>query len=95
MTLSIVTDQIAVDAMMPAPAHPPRLKYLDPRQKVYFFDRCYDLAYNYPDETVETAESFSVFASVSGPQPLLNLSLTTTTRVNSLEIGGGRIKGRV
>ena len=33
---------------------------------VYFFDMCYNLADNYPGDTVNTADTYAVFAAVSG-----------------------------
>jgi hypothetical protein len=65
MTLGVVGDQIAVDSSGDPPEHGPRPKYADPKKRVWDWDRCYFLALYYPDETVRTAESFAVFASVS------------------------------
>ena len=43
----------------------PRPRVQDSKNLIYFFDRCYDLATNYPEETVKTAETFATFAAVS------------------------------
>ena len=65
----IVGDQIAVDMRPGLPSPRPRLT--DPKALIYFFDRCYDLATNYPEETIKTAETFAIFATVSELYPTL------------------------
>ena len=58
----VVGDQVAVDMGPNLPSPRPRLA--DQKQRIYYFDRCYDLETHYPDQTVNTAETFAIFAAV-------------------------------
>lgn len=84
---NVVEDQLAVDMTSHLPR--PRPKVRDPGQRVYNFDRCHELADDYPSETVQTAETFAVFAVVSKLLTYHTASLMSRIRDNSIRIGCG------